>query len=359
MNNGVIPINNIVDKFSYITLLTNIPMAIYDADKVDNNFSINLDSNNHRVLCFDNIERTTNSKDIVVLNKNEAISIAGCIGSKNFGIDNNTKSIYIEIANFNYLYIKDTSRRLNIATDASKRFSKPMSDYLFLLTLHFITQNFNTIECLKIHTTDVKQISFEIDWTYISSLLGMELKHDVVAKYLNYFGINITNNTCVVPKYRLDIKTNQDLVEEIIKIFDINEIPASPIYESTKEQETNLTHELIVKLKQMLLTNHISEVKTYNLTNKNNLNKFNVFNYTKFVDIKNVNNLDRAFLRSNLIERMLKIYQLNNSYKTELQPIFEVQKIYSDKTYNNLTILLPQTIYIDRLSNSKIEINLN
>lgn len=359
MNNNIIPLNNVLDKIAYITLLTNIPMAVYDANKISDNFYIGLDSQSHKVICFDNVERTTNNEDILIKSNNEVISIAGCIGSKAFGIDNNTTSIVIEVCNFNFINIRNTAKRLNISSDASKRFSKPMSSYLTLLAIDLLKQGFSNIEYLKINCEDIIVTKFEIDWSYVSSLLGMELKQGMVAKYLKYFGILIENNICIVPKYRLDIKTNQDLVEEIIKIFDINEIPTLPIYETLGNKYDNESHNLINKLKQCLISNNFNEVKTYNLTNKNNLDKFNVFNYTKFIAIKESNNVDRSFLRTNLIERMLKTYQFNLSYKNELLPIFEIQKIYSSQTYTNLTILLPNKIYFDRLSKSQININLN
>lgn len=358
MNNGVTPINNVLDKIAYITLLTNIPMAIYDSQKASNDFYIGLDQP-QKTICFDNVTRTTNENDIVIKTNNEVISIAGCIGAKTFGIDQNTKSIIIEICNFNYIKIRDTAKKLNIKTDAAKRFSKQMSDYLVLLTIDLIQKGFSDIECLKVQCEPIKQAKFEIDWTYIYSLLGLELKPDVVTKYLKSFGIEIENNFCIVPKYRLDVNNNQDLAEEIIKIFDINEIPTSPIYESLGCKCQDREFELIAKLKQWLTSNHFFEVKTYNLVNKSKLNKFNLFNYTKFTEIKNANNVDRSFLRTNLIESMLKVYQYNVSYKTELLPIFEIQEIYNDQIYKNLTILTPDKINFDYLSKSRINVNLN
>jgi phenylalanyl-tRNA synthetase beta subunit len=105
--------------------------------------------------------------------------------------------------------------------------------------------------------------------------------------------------------------------------------------------------------------NMISEVITYNLTNLNNLQKFNIFKLTNHIDIQNVNNSNHATLRNNLIDRMLKVYQMNISFKNDLQPIFEIQNIYADVTYTNLTILSPNIINIDNLSKSNIKINLN
>jgi phenylalanyl-tRNA synthetase beta chain len=359
MNNGVIPNNYILDKVAYITLLTNVPMAIYDANKVNDSFYLGLDNQHHKVLGFDNVERETNENDIIIKSNEQVISIAGCIGAKSFGVDQNTKSIIIEICNFNYINIRNTSKRLNINTDAAKRFSKPMSSFLTSLSFYLIHETFDSIVASKFKSGVIKQISFPIEWDYITSLLGIELKQDMVAKYLQYFGIDIKENICFMPKYRLDVKTSQDLAEEIVKIFDVNEIPTIPIHESLGKNQDNKTFELANKIKYCLLANHIGEVKTYNLTNKNNLDKFNIFNYTKFGSINDTNNNDRAFLRSNLIERMLKVYQLNVSHKNELYPIFELQKIYSDQTYLNLTILSPEKIFIDRLSKSQININTN
>jgi phenylalanyl-tRNA synthetase beta chain len=163
MNNGITPINKILDKIAYITLLTNVPMAVYDAKKISNNFFVGLDNQQHNVLCFDNIERTTNSDDIIIKSDNQILSIAGCIGSKNFGVDQNTTSVVVEICNFNFINIRNTSKRLNINTDAAKRFSKQISSYLMLLTINLIQQGFNEIEYLKLFYNPINEVKFEID----------------------------------------------------------------------------------------------------------------------------------------------------------------------------------------------------
>jgi phenylalanyl-tRNA synthetase beta chain len=163
MNNGVTPVNDVLDKIAYITLLTNTPMAVYDANKITNNFFIGTNNIKHNVLCFDNKERITGVDDILIKDDDNVISIAGCIGTKSFGINDQTSSIVIEICNFNYVNIRNTAQRLCIDTDAAKRFSKPLSNYFPMLTAKLVVESFSDIKYLKIFNKHIESNYFKID----------------------------------------------------------------------------------------------------------------------------------------------------------------------------------------------------
>ncbi|MDE6476640.1 MAG: hypothetical protein K2L48_00280 [Mycoplasmoidaceae bacterium] len=75
-------------------------------------------------------------------------------------------------------------------------------------------------------------------------------------------------------------------------------------------------------------SNYFTETRSYNLVNKQSLDQFNVFHLTDSVKIANPLNSNHEYMRSNLIESLLDVYQFNLSYKNNLQPIFEIQKIY-------------------------------
>jgi phenylalanyl-tRNA synthetase beta subunit len=133
----------------------------------------------------------------------------------------------------------------------------------------------------------------------------------------------------------------------------------SPINAEIDKMEQNEEYELLAALKKMLVNNYYNEVKTYNLTSEARLNEFNIFKLSQFIKIENAHNSARAFLRSNLIDALLSVLSFNNSYKTQLQPIFEIQNIYTQGATNlNLTLLNEENIDIDHINHSRIVMNL-
>jgi phenylalanyl-tRNA synthetase beta chain len=362
MNNGVKPINSTLDKLAYVTLLTNVPTAAYDADKISSALSVELSNGNESFVGFDKKSYKLNSNDIVIKSNGKIVGLAGIMGAKDYGVNNATKDIYIEIANFNYFNIRATSIRLNIFSDAAKRFSKPISIYLNNLTLQFVAEQFMGLQISRpiVNFKQQQQIAFDVDYDFINKILGINLSSNVIQASLKYYGFQFDNHKCIAPLHRLDITTSQDLSEEIVKFININELPITPIIGEINITSDNKEYELITKIKSLLNSNFFNEVKTYNLTSLEDLNEFNIFKYTDFIKIENSHNLSRTHLRSNLISALLKIYQFNDSYKTKLQPIFEIQKIYANRTSHlNLTIIAPEIIHLDRISDSKIMMNVN
>jgi phenylalanyl-tRNA synthetase beta chain len=362
INNGVKPINNTLDRLAYVTLLTNIPTAVYDSTKISNSLDVKRANENDSIVGFDGKTYRLSPHDIVIKSDDKIICLGGILGSIEFGLTDSTKDILIEVANFNFVNIRNTSQRLDIKTDAAHRFSKVVSNYLVKLTLHCIYEQFSgyQVSYPSLNLKEQPQIKIDVDFNYINKILGVKLQPDIIQANLRHLGYEFENNICLVPLNRLDVKTSQDISEEITKFLNVNELPIEPVVGVINTTHKNVEYELINMLKSLLNANYFSEVKTYNLTNETQLKSFNVFKYSKFIKIENAHNVERSYLRTNLINGLLEVYQYNNSYKTKLSPIFETQKIYaSNNTETNLTLLAPPTIDLDRICGSKIVMNIN
>jgi phenylalanyl-tRNA synthetase beta chain len=229
MNNGMKPLNNILDKLNYITLLTNVPTAAYD---INDNININVTSakNGESFTGFDNKTYELNKNDIVVKNNNEIICLAGILGDKKHGINNDTKKLYIEMANFNFVNIRNTSSKYNIKTDSARRNSKLNNNFLVLTAaslLQTMFANNNLKYSLNIKEQPVKTIKFNAK--KINELLGTNFTKTEIISHLELLGFNIEDNKIIPPAYRNDVSTNPDLAEEVIKTIDVNDIEAQPI----------------------------------------------------------------------------------------------------------------------------------
>ncbi|GHU48895.1 hypothetical protein FACS1894218_6930 [Bacilli bacterium] len=217
MNNGVKPINDTIDRLSYITLLTNIPTATYDASKITNDFNVTKADSNDSFMALDGNEYKLSISDIVVKSHDNIISLSGIIGRNEFGMNENTQDIIVELANFNAVNIRDTSLKLSINTDASRRYSKPIANYQIELAVSLIYKQFAGFQVsapvAKLPKTPLLKI--EVNFNYVQQMLGTTLSIDSIKQNLTAYGFTFDGNTCFVPFHRLDITTSQDISEEI------------------------------------------------------------------------------------------------------------------------------------------------
>ncbi|MDE6476641.1 MAG: B3/4 domain-containing protein [Mycoplasmoidaceae bacterium] len=127
MNNGIIPVNNLIDRLAIISLFTNISIVAYDYEKVGTSLSIQKNSEQiSSSICGKKIE--LNNNDIIIKNKNNIIGLAGICPFDEFKVSNSTKNALIEIGNYDFRSIRTSMVRLNLSSENGKRLTKSLSN---------------------------------------------------------------------------------------------------------------------------------------------------------------------------------------------------------------------------------------
>ncbi|MCQ3908135.1 MAG: B3/4 domain-containing protein [Mycoplasmoidaceae bacterium] len=142
MNHNIKPINKMIDRLAFITLLTNCPAHVYDIDKLHGHMSCRLSTSEMKFVALNNKTYTLAPNDVLICDESQPVSIAAVIGSDNTKLTQKTVRARIEVGNFNFVRVRTTSIRLNCETDASKKASRPLSTYLNLITLQLIKKYF-------------------------------------------------------------------------------------------------------------------------------------------------------------------------------------------------------------------------
>jgi phenylalanyl-tRNA synthetase beta chain len=228
MNNGIKPLNTLLDTLSYITLLTNVPTAAYDfTDKPS--IKVCLANNGSTFVGFDSKEYKLTENDIVVKNRDKIICLAGILGDRNHGVNYSTTTAYIEFANFNFVNIRNTASKYNIRTDSAKRNSKKITNFSTMVAASMLQNYFSGIQYnIKIKAEKVTPIKIDIE--KINELIGSKLSKQDIMSHLKGLGFKFKSNNMVVPPlYRNDVVTNPDLAEEVIKSIDVNGIDEEAI----------------------------------------------------------------------------------------------------------------------------------
>lgn len=248
---GIKPINTLVDITNYVLIEMGQPLHAFD-QKLIGGSKINvrqaregeeIEVLNHNTYKLD--------KDVMVIaDENKPMVIAGIIGGTNSCINDDTKTCVLEGAVFDLKSIRVTSRKLGVRTDSSARFEKGVNvanaEIGLARALHLVSK----LGCGKVargvidiknKQNDSRNIVGSI--SKINTILGVEIPAADMVRILNSLGIETKacgdRLECVVPPYREDIENNNDLAEEIIRLYgyDVYDKIDYKLFENTKVTE--------------------------------------------------------------------------------------------------------------------------
>ena len=231
---GIRPINNVVDISNYVMLELGQPLHFYDADKLQNVIEVRMAENGEKLTTLDNIERTLTSDDIVISNGKEAIGLAGVMGGLDTEITENTKNVIVEAAIFNQVKVRKTAQKI-VRSEASNRFEKgldPNRTYMAAERAVKLLEEYangtvvgGTVEYNK---EDMSDKVIEITYKKINDVLGTELPKQDVLDVFRKLGFSCKQDgekiEVSVPRRRLDISIKEDLIEEVGRIYGVDNI---------------------------------------------------------------------------------------------------------------------------------------
>jgi phenylalanyl-tRNA synthetase beta chain len=324
-------INNLVDMTNYVLTTMGQPTHVFDADKVMGRLAVRYASEGESLELLDGKIVKLTDKDLVIADDVRALSLAGVKGGKPAEIDTNTKRVIFEIGVFNPDIIRKTTQRHGIRTDASKIYENNLTTskaadvlrvFKKLLIDDYGDKMFIEFVADIVNLEDISQ-SVNIKLVDINNIGGIDLKLEEVLNIFEKLNFKVTINGDLLevlpPKDRLDLKIKEDIAEEVIRIYGLdNIISAEPVIKNKYKYDTYFLVEN--KIRKMLLGKGYSDTFTYT-----------------FRDIGDVQVLkavaeDKSFLRMNLKDSALETYEKNKNYtaiyEEELLRFFEIGSIF-------------------------------
>ena len=271
---GLNPINNVVDITNFVQHEVGQPLHAFDADKIDGKKVIikNL-SDKSKFITLDGVERSLSSKDLMICNPIEGMCIAGVFGGIKSGVSASTKNIFLESAYFNPVAIRKTSKRHGLKTDASFRFERGCDPHITIWALKRAIMLIKEIAGGKISSAivdvypkSIDNTQIEVSYHNINRLIGKNIEKQTVKKILPLLDIKIMNEKeetlpLEIPSYRVDVKKEADVIEEILRIYGYNNIGISNHVNSTISYSEKPNKEKIVNIiSDMLSANGFAEI---------------------------------------------------------------------------------------------------
>jgi len=234
---GIRSIDPVVDITNFILLEQGQPMHAFDLAKVEGGIVVRMAEQGEKLTLLDGTEAELNDNTLVVADHNRALAIAGIFGGEGSGVGTETKDVLLECAFFSPDYIRGRARSYGLHTDSSMRFERGVDFALQVNAMERATQLLVEIcggEVAPVVTaeseTDLpKPNTVSLRRTKLDNLLGHHIADHDVVEILERLGMTVETSeagwTATAPTWRFDIAIEQDLIEEVGRIYGYNNIP--------------------------------------------------------------------------------------------------------------------------------------
>ncbi|MEA3295904.1 MAG: phenylalanine--tRNA ligase subunit beta, partial [Patescibacteria group bacterium] len=335
------PINNVVDFANYAMLETGQPLHIFDFDKIDNKkIIVRKARKGEKMITLDNEEYNLDENMLVIADAKAVLAIAGIKGGKKAEIDANTKTIVLESANFDYQIIKKASKKLGLKTDASWRFEHNISPDLTELGINRLTNliqetaNGKITQTIDYYPKKIARKKVKLNLNYVEKLLGARISKKEIIKILKSLGFVIINNIIEkkeilveAPIFRTDISIQEDLIEEIGRIYGYEKIEAKALFAVLSPCERNENVFYKDKIKNIMKEFVFVEARNSSFVSFAQVSNFNV-KKESLIEIENPVNVEQRYLRNSLVLNLLENVRYNFKYFDEIK-FFEIGKKFN------------------------------
>ena len=337
---GIKPINNIVDITNYVMLECGQPLHTFDAKKIYHipytiyQILIRKAKKGEKIKLLDEKTYELNDNDLVIADSEKPIALAGVMGGFDSGVTKKTTSIVLESANFNSTSIRKTRMRHNIATESSYRFERKIDPNLaemgmaraIELIQEICGKSARVVALADVYPKKVNPWKIKLNINYANSLLGEKIPVAKMKNILESLGLNIKTAKnildCEIPTFRIDLKTREDLIEEIGRIYGYENIKEQPLCAETKTPPQNEKRDFENKLRDILAGLGFSEVMNYSFYSADDIAKCNL-KVEDHIEVANPLSLDQQYLRWSLAPNLLKNVALNLKNFSDVK-IFEI-----------------------------------
>lgn len=339
---GLRPVNNIVDATNYVMLETGHPLHPFDADKIKGDrVTVKKLPEGTTFITLDEQKRQLSENDLMICHDEGPMCIAGVFGGIDSGIKESTTTVFLESAYFDPTSIRKTSKRHQLKTDASFRFERGTDPNVTLLALKRAAVLIKEIaggsiasKVIDENPGNIKPWEVVLNFNKLDRLAGMKIDRPVIAKILQDLGMNVIaesagNLKVLVPTFKVDVKREVDIIEEILRIYGYNYIPLP------EKVKISLSHSN--KPDQDKLTNLASDFLSANSfveVMNNSLTAYHYHEYSQEIPedrlVNVVNPLSRELnvLRQDLLIGGLENIQYNINRQVFDMKFYELGKIY-------------------------------
>lgn len=344
ISSGIRPINNIVDLTNYVMLEIGQPMHAFDYDLVsDSKIVVEHSSNGDKITTLDGVERELDNSIICIKDSKSVLALGGIMGGEHSKVNENTKRIVLESANFKFDVIRRASRKLSLRSESSSRFEKGIDDNLTIVALDRFCSLFEELSygnivngTIDIVNESYEKVNIEVTSEYINKFLGTSIsKCDIIKIFKNLdMEVKEENGILIVtpPTFRRDVFIKEDLAEEIARIYGYNQIEEENLSNASQEIGKTKKQKFVDNILNLMISLGFSQSISYSFYSPKSFDKMNLDKDSELrnaITIRNPLGEDYSVMRTTMIPSMIEALCRNNSYSNAEACIFDIGKTYS------------------------------
>lgn len=339
MNEGIRPINNVVDVTNYILLYFGQPMHAFDLDTFEGDQIVVREARaGEKLVTLDGEERDLEVSDLVITVADKPVALAGVMGGAATEISGQSTRVVLEAAVFDGKSIRKTSGRLNLRSESSSRFEKginlaTVNEALdaaasMIADLAGATVQAGIVSAGSLDTSDVEVVSSLSD---VNRVLGTDLLYTDIVDVFRRLGFGLSGSveqfTVSVPRRRWDISIEADLYEEIARIYGYDKLPASLPKDDGTAGELTATQQLRRQVRTLAEGAGLTEIITYALTTPEKAVEFTL-NPSNLTELMWPMTVERSVLRQNMVSGILDSLAYNVARKNKNLALYEIGKVF-------------------------------
>lgn len=370
---GLSPINNVVDCTNYVMRELGTPLHAFDADKIGPRIVVKNAKEGDKFVTLDGTERVLSENDLMITNGTDYLAIAGVFGGLNSGVSDATTSIFIESAYFDAVSVRKTAKRHTLSTDASFRYERGVDPELTKTALERVVFLIQQVAGGEI-SMDVKEVypveltAETVIFTYkkCAQIIGVEIPKETIKTILTNLDIAIiseseTGLTLSIPKYRVDVTREIDVIEEILRIYGFNNVPLPEKLNSnlTLSQKPDRA-KIQAGISEFFVGQGFVEMMNNSLTTSDYTEKYDGKGLNKAENIELLNPLSKELdvMRQSLLFGTLESIERNQNRQQQIIKLFEFGKVYAkvNEKYvenNRLIIAVSGPLYEEAWNSDK------
>ncbi len=272
---GIRSIDPVVDVTNYVMLELGQPMHAFDLSKVEGGIKVRMAKQNEKLVLLDESEVTLTPETLVIADKNKALAMAGIFGGLHSGVNASTTDVLLESAFFTPAAIRGRARNYGLHTDSSHRFERGVDWTLQEQAMERATQllveicggQVSGLSSMSIDKALPKQESIRLRREKLDKLLGHVISNDDVHEILTRLGCSVSTGdldwSVTAPSWRFDLAIEEDLIEEVGRIFGYDNIPNQVPFAALNIQGLAEKYIPMKRIRDLLVDRGFHEAITY------------------------------------------------------------------------------------------------
>ncbi|SDM25275.1 phenylalanine--tRNA ligase subunit beta [Bacillus sp. OK048] len=339
MSAGIRPHNNVVDITNYILLEYGQPLHAFDYDRLGSKeILIRRAHDGEKFVTLDDAERTLTSDHLVITNGTEPVALAGVMGGANSEVTSDTTTVLLEAAYFTGGTVRKASKDHGLRSEASARFEKGVDPNRVRAAgerAAYLMAKYAGGEVLEgsseVDTLTVEPAVVSVTLEKINSVIGTNLTVGDVEAIFDRLQFTVSSEdetiTVTAPTRRGDIKIEEDLIEEVARLYGYDNIPKTlPIGEATPGK-LSAYQEKRRLVRRYLEGAGLYQAVTYSLTSEEKAAQF-ALEKRDYIRLAMPMSEDRSILRLSIMPQLLEVLKYNSARQNDSLAVYETGAVF-------------------------------